>query len=117
MYAGSGKTALAHLLATGKPCKSALRPTVGCNTTVILVDLNLHGDSQQQQQAFIELWDVGAHMHAVQRSGWTCACCLRLYDAAVFTVACAIPASRWGYQCLHARSCKIHWCSCDGCDM
>lgn len=62
IQAGSGKTALAHLLTTGKPCKGSLRPTVGCNTTVILVDLPSHGDSQQQQ-AFIELWDVGACMH------------------------------------------------------
>ena len=60
MPAGSGKTAIGHLLTTGKPCKGSLRPTVGCNTAVILVDLPSHGDSLQHHQAFIELWDVGA---------------------------------------------------------
>ncbi len=59
--AGSGKTCIAHLIATGAPAKG-VRQTVGCSTSVVLVepaDASGLGDARQQRQVFIELWDIG----------------------------------------------------------
>ncbi|BDA43878.1 probable ras-related protein Rab-7L1 at N-terminal half [Coccomyxa sp. Obi] len=61
--AGSGKTCIAHLIATGAPAKG-VRQTVGCSTSVVLVepaDTSGLGDARQQRPVFIELWDIGAH--------------------------------------------------------
>ena len=59
--AGSGKSCIAHLIATGAPPKGA-RQTVGCSTSVVLVepaDTSGLGDARQQRPVFLELWDIG----------------------------------------------------------
>ncbi|EIE25686.1 P-loop containing nucleoside triphosphate hydrolase protein [Coccomyxa subellipsoidea C-169] len=60
--AGAGKTCIAHLMATGSPAKG-VRQTVGCSTSVVLVEPADSGglSDARQRPIFIELWDIGAH--------------------------------------------------------
>ena len=58
--AGAGKTCIAHLMATGSSAKG-VRQTVGCSTSVVLVEPADNGGlgDARQRPVFIELWDIG----------------------------------------------------------
>ncbi|KAK9915898.1 hypothetical protein WJX75_005758 [Coccomyxa subellipsoidea] len=60
--AGAGKTCIAHLMATGSSAKG-VRQTVGCSTSVVLVEPADNGGlgDARQRPVFIELWDIGSH--------------------------------------------------------